>query len=211
MYIPPFFREGDLEKVADFVRRHDFAALVATGQDGAPIASHLLVELQAGPDGNWLVNGHMARGNPLWRALDPEREALLIFGGPNTYISPTWYGHLNVPTWNYLAVHLYGRPRLIEPGEELQGILARLTGRYEAQGDYRLENLPADFVRKEMAGVMGFQIRVTRLEASFKLSQNRNDQDHASIVRELEKRGDEQSAEIAAEMKKHRPTASLKS
>jgi transcriptional regulator len=209
MYIPHYFREEDLDKVADFVRRHDFAALVATARDGLPVAAHLLVELQTGPDGIWLVNGHMARGNPLWRSLEPEREALLIFSGPNTYVSPTWYGHLNVPTWNYQAVHLYGTPRLIEPGEELQGILARLIGRYEAQSDYRLETLPADFVRKEMAGVMGFQIKVTRLEASSKLSQNRNDEDHASIVRELEKRGDEQSTAIASEMKKSRPKSKI--
>jgi transcriptional regulator len=130
---------------------------------------------------------------------------LLIFNGPNTYVSPTWYGHLNVPTWNYEAVHLYGTPRLIEPGDELRGILARLIRRYETESDYRLEGLPADFVEKEIKGVMGFQVRVTRLEASFKLSQNRNDEDHASVIRELEKRGDEGSSAVAAEMKKNRP------
>jgi len=208
MYIPHYFREEDLEKVADFVRRHDFATLVTTDQ-GAPVASHLLVELQANSDGTWLVNGHMARANKLWRAFVPDREVLLIFHGPNTYVSPTWYGHLNVPTWNYEAVHLYGTPRLIEPGDELRGILARLVQRYEAQTDYRLEGLPADFVEKEIRAVMGFQVKVTRLEASFKLSQNRNDQDHASVIHELEKRGDEQSAAVAAEMKKHRPTSNL--
>ena len=106
-------------------------------------------------------------------------------------------------------MHLYGTPRLIEPGEELRGILARLIRRYEAHTDYRLESLPADFVEKEIKGVMGFQVRVTRLEASFKLSQNRNDEDHASVIHELEKRGDEGSAAIAAEMKKHRPISNL--
>ena len=208
MYVPHYFREEDLETVADFVRRHDFAALVAADQ-GLPLASHLLVELQADSEGTWLVNGHMARANPLWRALDPAREALLIFSGPNAYVSPTWYGHLNVPTWNYTAVHLYGIPRLIEGGDELHGILSRLIMRYEAHSEYRLESLPADFVRKEMKGVMGFQIKVTRLEAAFKLSQNRNDEDHASIIRELEKRDDAQSSAIAEEMRKSRPISGL--
>src|SRR5581483_1958683 len=141
-------------------------------------------------DGTWLINGHMARANKLWRAFDSTKEVLLIFGGPNTYISPTWYSHLNVPTWNYIAVHLYGTPRLIK--------------RYETKSDYRLESLPRDFVEKEMRGTMGFQVKVTRVEANFKLSQNRNDEDYANVVRQLEARRDEQSVAVANEMRKNR-------
>ena len=203
MYVSHFYREEDLKKVADFVREHDFATLVLS-QDGLPVASHLLMDFDTSPDGTWLVNGHMARANKLWRALDPAQEVLLIFGGPSTYISPTWYNHLNVPTWNYIAVHLYGAPRVIDGGPELEDILARLIKRYETQSDYRMETLPPDFREKEMRGAVGFQVKVTRVEANFKLSQNRDDEDHASVIQKLEARGDEHSVAIAKEMKKNR-------
>jgi len=203
MYVSHFHREEDLTKIADFVREHDFATLVLA-ENNVPIASHLLVDFQTDADGTWLFNGHMARANPLWRKFDSEREVLLIFGGPNTYISPTWYNHLNVPTWNYIAVHLYGFPRLIDGGDELRDILARLIKRYETNSDYRMESLPPDFADKQMQGVMGFQVRVTRVEASFKLSQNRDDEDYANVIQHLEERGDEQSVAIAQQMIKNR-------
>lgn len=201
MYISNYYREEDLGKIADFVREHDFATLVLS-QEGIPVASHLLMDFEADSDGTWLINSHMARANKLWRAFDSAREVLLIFGGPNTYISPTWYNHLNVPTWNYVAIHLYGTPRVIDGGPELQDILSRLIKRYETKTNYRLESLPPDFVGIEMRGTIGFQVRVTRVEANFKLSQNRNDEDHTNIIRQLEARGDEQSVAIANEMKK---------
>ena len=203
MYISHYYRQEDLKKIADFIREHDFATLVLS-QDGLPVASHLLVEFDTTLDGTWLVNGHMARANKLWRAFDSRKEVLLIFGGPNTYISPTWYKQLNVPTWNYIAVHLYGAPRVIDGGPELQDILARLIQRYETKSDYRMETLPPDFREKEMRGAVGFQVKVTRVEANFKLSQNRNDEDHANVIHQLEARGDEQSVAIANEMKKNR-------
>jgi len=203
MYISNSYRQEDLGRIAGFVREHDFATLVLS-EGGIPVASHLLVDFEEDPDGTWLINGHMARANKLWRAFDRAAEVLLIFGGPNTYISPTWYSQLNVPTWNYIAVHLYGTPRVIDGGRELQAILARLVRRYETQTDYRLESLPDGFVEKEMRAAIGFQVRVTRVEANFKLSQNRNDEDHTNVVRQLELRGDEQSAAIANEMKKNR-------
>ena len=203
MYISHYYRQEDLKKIADFIREHDFATLVLS-QDGLPVASHLLMEFETTPDGIWLVNGHMARANKLWRAFDAVKEVLLIFGGPNTYISPTWYKQLNVPTWNYIAVHLYGAPRVIDGGPELQDILARLIKRYETKSDYRMETLPPDFREKEMRGAVGFQVKVTRVEANFKLSQNRSDEDHANVIHQLDARGDEQSVAIANEMKKNR-------
>ena len=202
MYISNYYCQEDLGRVADFVREHDFATLVLS-QDGIPVASHLLVDFEADSDGTWLINGHMARANKLWRAFDSVKEVLLIFGGPNTYISATWYNHLNVPTWNYIAVHLYGAPRIIDGGQELQDILSRLVKRYETKTDYSLESIPQDFVEKTMRGAVGFQVRVTRVEANFKLSQNRDGEDHATIIRQLEARGDEQSVAIANEMRKN--------
>ncbi len=204
MYIPHYFREEDLDEVAEFVKQHEFATLVLA-ENGVPVASHLLVDFEMDSDGTWLINGHMARANTLWRAFDSNREVLLIFGGPHTYVSATWYNHLNAPTWNYIAVHLYGLPRVIDGGDELRGILSNLVKRHETKTDYRLETLPQDFVEKVMAGAVGFQVKVTRVEASYKLSQNRNEEDYASVIRHLEERGDEQSLSVAAEMKKRKP------
>ena len=203
MYISRFHRERDLSKVADFVREHDFATLVMA-ENNIPIASHLLVDFQTDTDGTWLFSGHMARANPLWKKFDSEKEVLLIFGGPNTYISPTWYNHLNVPTWNYIAVHVYGFPRVIDSGDELRDILSRLIKRYETNSDYRMENLPSDFAEKQMQGVMGFQVKATRVEGNFKLSQNRDDEDYVHVIQHLEERGDEQSVAIAEQMMKNR-------
>jgi transcriptional regulator len=203
MYTPHFYEVEDPVRVADFVGQHDFGTLVIADK-GVPVASHLLMHLEMASDGSWLVSGHMARANPLWRAFDPLKEVLLIFGGPNAYISPTWYSQLNVPTWNYMAVHLYGLPRAIDGGAELRDILSKLVKRYEAKTDYRMESLPPDFVEKQLKGVVGFEIRVTRTEASFKLSQNRNAEDHANVIRQLDRRGDEQSIAIASEMKKNK-------
>jgi transcriptional regulator len=203
MYTPHFYEVEDRARVADFIGQHDFGTLVISDK-GVPVASHLLMHLETAPDGSWLVSGHMARANPLWRVFDPLKEVLLIFGGPNAYISPTWYSQLNVPTWNYMAVHLYGLPRAIDGGDELRDILSKLVKRYEAKTDYRMETLPSDFVEKQLKGVVGFEIRVTRTEASFKLSQNRNAEDHANVIRQLDRRGDEQSVAIASEMKKNK-------
>lgn len=146
--------------------------------------------------------GHLARANPQWRSLD-NGEALLIFSGPQAYISPRWYNHLNVPTWNYQAVHVYGKARTVDDGE-LRSILARLVGNHEAGSSYKFETLPEGFVEEEMRGAVGFALDVTEIEASWKLSQNRDDESHANIVGELEKRGDENAREVARAMRAQR-------
>jgi transcriptional regulator len=203
MYTPSYSREEDRLRILDFMRANEFISLVA--HDGArPVASHLLVEtLEHGQA--VVINGHMSRANPLWRFFRDDAEVLLIFQGPHTYISPVWYNHLNVPTWNYQSVHAYGRPRLIT-GHEYQAVLSRLVARHEAASSYRLESLPADYVRKNIQGTVGFQVQVTRLEAAFKLSQNRDEQDYRNIILELEKRPDDLSQEIASAMRRNRPS-----
>src|SRR5919109_421347 len=140
MHIIKFFREENREKILDFLHQNDFATLVA--YDGEkPVASHLLMEIVEDSE-NLLVNGHMSRANPLWKLFEKNPEVLVIFQGPHTYISPTWYNHLNVPTWNYQAVHVYGKPRMITDKSESYGILKRLIDRYEANSSYKLETLP---------------------------------------------------------------------
>lgn len=203
MHIPRFFRQEDRQTILEFLRRNDFATLVA--YDGEkPVASHLLFEIVENGE-TLFVNGHMSRANPIWRLFERNAEVLVIFQGPHTYISPTWYNHVNVPTWNYQSVHVYGKPRAISDQGESYGILKRLVDRYETRGPYKMETLPQDFVEKEMRGVAAFQIEVTTIEASYKLSQNRDDESYRNIVAHLEQREDDMSHQIADAMKKQRP------
>lgn len=202
MHIIKYFREEDREKILAFLRQNDFATLVA--YDGQkPVASHLLMEIVE--DGESLrVNGHMSRANPLWRMFETNPEVLVIFQGPHTYISPTWYNHVNVPTWNYQSVHVYGKPRMVTDDTETYGILKRLIDRYETTTPYKLETLPQDFVQKEMRGVAAFQVEVTGIEANYKLSQNRDDESYRSIVTHLEERTDDLSHDVAKAMRQNR-------
>lgn len=204
MHIIKYFREENREKILEFMRQNDFAILVA--YDGAkPVASHLLMEVLEEGEKLW-INGHMSKANPLWKMFETNPQVLVIFQGPHTYISPTWYNHVNVPTWNYQSVHVYGKPRLITEKTETYGILKRLTDGYETNTPYSLETLPQDFVEKEMRGVAAFQMEVTEIEANYKLSQNRDEESYRSIVAHLERRTDDYSQEIAEAMRQNRPT-----
>jgi transcriptional regulator len=203
MYIPKLYREEDHGKIIEFLSQNDFATLVA--HDGEKlIASHLLMEMIE--EGQKLfINGHMSRTNPQWKTFETNPEVLVIFQGPHTYISPTWYNHLNVPTWNYQSVHIYGKPRLITEYDEAYSVLKRLVGRYETTSHYKMETLPKDFVEKEIRGIAAFQIEATRIEANYKLSQNRKDEDYANIIHQLENRTDDLSHGVAEAMRRERP------
>ena len=203
MHIIKFFREESRDKILEYLRQNDFATLIA--YDGEkPVASHLLMEVVEKGEHLW-INGHMSRANPLWRMFEKNPEVLVIFQGAHTYISPTWYNHVNVPTWNYQSVHVYGKPSVVTDRTETYGILKRLTDRYETSTTYSLETLPQDFVEKEMRGVSAFRIEVTQIEANYKLSQNRDDESYRNIVDHLEQREDDDSHEIAKAMKQNRP------
>ena len=202
MYISKLYREEDREKILEFLRQNEFAILVA--HDGEKLtASHLMMAvLEEGE--RLFINGHMSKANSHWKTFEKHPEVLVIFHGAHTYISPTWYNHVNVPTWNYQSIHVYGKPRLITDYDEAYSILKRLVDRYESNSHYKLETLPQDFVEKEIKGIMAFQIEVTRVEANYKLSQNRKDEDHANIITQLEERTDDLSHKVAEAMRQNR-------
>ena len=202
MYIPKLFREEDREEILSFLGQNNFATVVS--YDGErPVATHTPVEVVETGDGGLVVYGHFSGANPQRKSLIGQ-EILLIFQGAHTYISARWYNHVNVPTWNYMIVHLYGTARLVE-GEELYGLLSRLVQHHEPDSAYRLESLPQDFVKKEMKGVFGFAVDITRVEAGYKLSQNRNDEDYRKIIHELDRREDDASKNVAGAMRRKRP------
>lgn len=200
MYIPKLYREEDREKIVAFLKGNNFPALV-TFDGERPVATHMPVEV-VDTENSLTVFGHMARSNPQWKTIG-DQEVLLIFQGAHTYISPRWYSHVNVPTWNYKIIHLYGKVREVQ-GEELFSLLSRLVHNHEPDTSYRLEGLPPDYVQKQINGIFGLAVEVTRIEAGYKLSQNRNDEDHANIIANLNRREDEYSKEIADSMREQR-------
>ena len=202
MYISKLYREEDRAKILEFLHQNEFATLV-TYDGEKPVASHLLMEVVE--DGEKLfINGHMSKANPLWKTFEKNPEVLVIFQGPHTYISPTWYNHINVPTWNYQSVHIYGSPRIVTDHQEAYEILSRLIARNEGNPAYRMETLLQEFVEKEMKGIVAFQVEVMRIEANYKLSQNRDDESYWSVVSHLDERKDEMSHGVAEAMRRQR-------
>jgi transcriptional regulator len=207
VYIPKLYKELDPETIAEFIRSNEFATLVSF--DGErPVATHLLLGLESTDGNSMVLSGHMARANQQWHSFSAAQDVLAIFAGPHTYVSPRWYNHVNVPTWNYIAVHAYGRPRVITDHDELYRLLKKLVDEHEADSGampaYRLETLPEDFRERQMQAIVGFQIDVTRIEASYKLSQNRDQQSYDNVVTELYRRADDNSQAVADSMKSRR-------
>lgn len=197
MYIPPKYRHEDPEDIRAFVREHAFGLLISNGPK-APLATHLPLELLRDTGGEWILEGHMAKANPQWKQIGEGSEVLCIFNGPHAYVSSSWYLEEEVPTWNYMAVHLSGTWSL-QSEEALRGSLKRLVDRYEADSEHpvSMEGFSKPVLR-QIRGIVGFQIRIQRMEAAFKLSQGR-EADHPRIVEELRKRGGA-SAEVARRM-----------
>jgi transcriptional regulator len=201
MYIPKLYQEEDREEILSFLRQNNFATLVS--YDGErPIATHAPVDVVEAKNGSLTVYGHISSANPQRNTLSGQ-EILLIFRGPHTYISPRWYNHVNVPTWDYMIVHLYGNGRTVE-GEELHALLSRLIQHHESGSTYRFEGLPPDFVENQIKGIIGFAVDITRVEAGYKLSQNRNDEDYWNIIQQLDHRTDDDSKKVASAMRARR-------
>src|SRR5207237_1079539 len=150
----------------DLIERHGFGTLV-TVIDGAPFATHLpfLLDRERG-----LLLGHVARANPHWRALGNGAESLAIFRGPHGYVSPSWYATgPAVPTWTFAAVHVYGVPRLLDDEARLLDLLRRLVDQYESGRERPWAmDLPADYLKKMLGGIVGFEMPIGRMEGKFK-------------------------------------------
>ena len=183
MYIPKHFSENDKNEMEALVREFGFATLVSI-KDNLPWATHVPLELEVEESGNWILRGHIARANPQWKSFETMNNVLAIFMGPHSYVSPSWYNHKNVPTWNYRAVHVYGKANLVE-GERLEAMLRKIMRRYEdahAEHPLTYDEVPAKILDFDLRGLVGFEIKVGRIEAASKLSQNRDAESHSNIV-----------------------------
>ncbi len=188
MYLPAHFRENDIGTLQQFIQEYSFGILV-TQHEETPVANHLPFLLDTGRGSQGVLRAHMARGNAQWRMLNETKEALVIFQGPHTYVSPSWYRddiEKNVPTWNYAAVHAYGMPRLIEDSTELLRLLQASVDQHEAQfsSPWHLE-MQDEYLQQKLKAIVGFEIEITRLEGKFKLSQNRSMDDQQRVIAAL--------------------------
>jgi transcriptional regulator len=186
MYLPKSFEVTDPNKLAEVMRRFSFATLVTTA-DGVPFGTHLPILHRPAVGTAGVLVGHVARANPQWQHFANGTESLAIFSGPHAYVSPSWYAtELVVPTWNYVAVHAYGVPLVIEDEAWLIELLDEMVQRYEASRTQPWPNaLPDDFRRNLIKSIVGFEMPIKRLEGKFKLSQNRPEPDRTNVVREL--------------------------
>lgn len=201
MYVPPHFAETDLPKLHDAIDRYSFALLVSQA-GGELVASHLplLLDRSDGPHGTLV--GHMARANSQWQQAAGQA-VMAVFSGPHAYISPSWYeaNHV-VPTWNYLAIHAYGRLELIEDPAAAEALLRRTIDAYESPQPrpWRL-NEPAEFVARLVQQIVAFRIPIDRLEGKWKLNQNHPPERRSRVIAALEQKADENSLAIAELMR----------
>jgi transcriptional regulator len=201
MYIPAHFAQRDLAALHEAIERYSFATLVS-GASAELTASHLPLLLDRSDSAQSTLLGHMARANSQWRDA-ADQDVLAIFSGPHAYISPSWYESTQVvPTWNYVAVHAYGRLELMEDRREIQLLLARMVALYEAgqPQPWRL-NEADEFVDRMLKQIVAFRIPITRLEGKWKLNQNRPANQRQRVVNELSQRSDENSQAIAQLMR----------
>ena len=198
MYTPIANQVHDREKIDAFIDAYGFATLI-TEKDGMPWASHLPVLLDKAGEGRRVLRSHMARANEQWQHFTPDREVLCIFHGPHAYITPSWYEMQHtVPTWNYAVVHVYGIASIVGKPGTLKQIVYDTMVKHESllPNPWKIP-LSEDEVDEMLRTVVGFSIEVTRVEAKFKLGQNRSKEDQAGMLRGLLASPESGSQELA--------------
>lgn len=202
MYLPKHFEETRVDVLHGLIRAHPLGALVTAGAGGLE-ADHVPFEIDPDPAPFGTLRAHVARANPVWR--DGAGDALVLFQGPEIYVTPSWYPTKResgkvVPTWNYVAVHAYGRLRAIDDPAWLRAFVTRLTDRHEARraAPWKVSDAPGDYVDQLLAAIVGIELPVARLLGKWKVSQNRPAADRAGVVAGLEGDGGDAARAMAA-------------
>lgn len=199
MYIPKSFREDDPDVLFDLIELHNFGILFSMAGD-EPIATHLpfMVDRPSG-----MLVAHMARANPHWKTLEGAA-AMVVFQGPHDYISPSWYASDgNVPTWNYAAVHVYGRPQLVHDLGEIGAMVTELMEYHEAAMPCPAAVPDSYLTDSKLGAVIGLRMPITRMEGKFKFNQNKSLDDQQSVIAKLDQRNDPDSVAMAAIMRRN--------
>ena len=198
MYHFDYFKADSNRDVVDFMHRYPFVTLIGQHENGL-VATHVPVNVNETENG-LVLEGHMMRKTDHHLAFQQNNDALVIFNGPNGYVSASWYTEMSASTWNYMAVHARGKLTFLD-GENLVRVVRETNDRFESnpESPVRFDALPEEYVNRMMKAIVAFQIHVTEIDNVFKLSQNRDAESYQNIVRELKKRGGE-SALVAEEM-----------
>lgn len=193
MYVPAHFSVTDAETLHALVRTHPLGVLITHGPNGLD-ANHIPFELDVGEKS--VLHAHVARNNAVWQSVSSGDEVLVVFQAGDAYISPNWYlskhvHHKQVPTWNYKAVHAYGRITIRDDERYVRGVVARLTRRHEAGEPraWKMTDSAPEFIDTMLRAIVGVEIEVTRWVGKYKLSQNKEKQDLASAGQTLVERG----------------------
>ncbi|ALS76358.1 protease [Planococcus rifietoensis] len=204
MYIPKYYKVNDPEEIRAFIQANAFGTLVTTRKD-RPIATHLPLQLKKEGE-DYYLTGHFAYGNPQWRTIEVANEVLVTFQGPHAYVSSSWYEQKNVPTWNYQSAHVYGTGRLLSE-DELRQDLVTLLETYEQHRDEPVlwDTLPKEMLEQEIKGIVGFKLKITEIQAAYKLSQNRTAKDYQNVIDGLREEDHPAAHEVADVMDKRRP------
>jgi transcriptional regulator len=202
MYLPKHFEETRVEVLHGLIRAHPLGALVTLTANGLE-ANHIPFEIDPDPAPFGTLRGHVARANPAWRELS-RGDALIIFQGPQIYVSPSWYpskreGGKVVPTWNYALVHVYGPLRAVDDAAWLRVFVEKLTDRHEAARPDRwhVTDAPADYVDKMVTAIVGIEISIARIVGKWKVSQNRPAADRVGVAAGLEAQGTDVAGAMA--------------
>ncbi len=205
MYLPKHFDQQDSAAWHALAKAHPFASLMWQAEDGLQ-AEHLPLLWDADGGAHGTLRGHVARANPAWQHAAGQ-QVLVVFQGPQGYISPSWYPSKSatakvVPTWNYAVVHAHGRLSAVEDAGWLQSLVERLTNTFESARahPWRVSDAPADYIEAMKSAIVGIEIPVQRVQAKFKLSQNRNAADVAGVVAGLTGEGSDAAASLAQRM-----------
>ncbi|HVJ40038.1 MAG TPA: FMN-binding negative transcriptional regulator [Dongiaceae bacterium] len=211
MYLPTHFTETRTDRLQQAIASAGLATIVTMTAEGME-ASHIPLHYDPAPaaDGSaphGTLYGHVAKANPQWRQFRADLDALAIFQGPDAYITPSWYETKRetgkvVPTWNYVAIHAYGRLKAFDDPARLLDLVTRLTARREngRAKAWSVQDAPADYIDAMLKGIVGLELPIARLEGKWKMSQNRNAADQAGVIAGLEAEGEAEVAEIIAEV-----------
>lgn len=183
MYIPSYYKQKDIDKTIAFMQAYNFASLISI-QENIPIATHLPFIIEKESEALVLYS-HLSKANPQWKTFS-ENNILVIFSEPHAYISPSLYsGKQEVPTWNYVAVHAYGKISILPSDEEKLAVLHKQMQSYEAEYIAQFKALDHQYIQNLLQGIVAFKLEITDLQAKEKLSQNKNDIDRKNVKQHL--------------------------
>jgi transcriptional regulator len=208
MYIPQYFREDELPVLHAMMEETGLATLITATAKGL-VATHLPLLLDRSRGVSGTLYGHVARANLQWQNYSPESEALAIFLGPQAYISPNWYATTRqtgkvVPTWNYVAVHAYGKVLFFEDRDRLRKIVTELTDKHESgfTPPWRVEDAPPDYIEGSLKAIVGFEMEIQRIEGKWKMNQNHPLENRQGVIAGLKEEARSSGLDLAAIMEK---------